>query len=536
MQLTTFLRPLQTGGTHRHSFSATNLGVRRSIHQFLSSRIYPSWRNRSPRRTQWTDGWNRRKSAFAALSTDNSPIITLFFSNVPVEPTFSAAGVRSRYLLTQLLQDPAVVAVHVISPSVAPTPGAVVSDVASRAETTENKTTTMDKFRYHTLAPNHTSAALELLKKICQPAVNRNVAILALFDRYFSEEMFSFHLHNLFPDNVVFVLDMQDMHSLRRTRQNWVQENDDDGDELRHSIPVAAKVAPTIQDNLLLRELACIHRCDLTLVCSPFEYDLLVQRYQIPRGKLCVAPLFGGGDWSTKSLLSFAERRDFVFVGGVKHLPNVDALRQLKRLWPSIRKLCQSSQEPQLPSLYFYGAHCSSHLRTELHDPKNGFHIQGYVSCAIDEVLCDKRVMLSPLRFGAGIKGKHVDAWRCGVPVVTTSIGSEGMLMHDDVGGGFGGRIANTDRDFIHAAETLYNDEPSWTEAAVNITPRRLFKLCSDWERIRARMLYVVHGKTERRSRDVFQKILWHQTNRSTEYFSKYIEFKDEKKLPPVKE
>jgi O-antigen biosynthesis protein len=482
-----------------------------------------------------TDGWNRSKSSFVKLSTDDPPIITLFFSNVPVEPTFSAAGVRSRYLLTQLSQEPSVKGVHVVSTSAAPASDTDISDVDTKIEVKESSMSSTKKFQYHTIAPNRTSAALELLEKICRPVVDRNGTILALFDRYFSEEMFSFHLHKLFPDSVVFVLDMQDMHSLRRMRRNWVEQNDDDGDGLRHAIPLAAELVPTIQDSMLLRELACIYRCDLTLVCSPFEYDLLVQRYQVPREKLCVAPLFGGGDWSAKSLRSFAERRDFVFVGGVKHLPNVDALRQLKRLWPLIRQQCRMTQEQQgpLPSLYFYGAHCSSHLRTELQDPKNGFFIHGYVSAPIDEVLSDKRVMLSPLRFGAGIKGKHVDAWRCGVPVVTTSIGSEGMLMHDDGAIGFGGQIANTDRDFVHAAATLYNSEPAWTEAAVNITPRRLFNLCSDWERIRARILDVVHEKDERRSRDVFQNILWHQTNRSTEYFSKYIECKDEKNFPP---
>ena len=37
------------------------------------------------------------------------------------------------------------------------------------------------------------------------------------------------------------------------------------------------------------------------------------------------------------------------------------------------------------------------------------------------------RVLLAPLRFGAGLKGKIVDAWAHGLPVVTTPIGAEGM-------------------------------------------------------------------------------------------------------------
>lgn len=53
------------------------------------------------------------------------------------------------------------------------------------------------------------------------------------------------------------------------------------------------------------------------------------------------------------------------------------------------------------------------------------------------------RVLLAPLRFGAGIKGKIVDAWANGLPVVTTPVGAEGMIPGVDQlwsgGGGSGG-------------------------------------------------------------------------------------------------
>lgn len=43
------------------------------------------------------------------------------------------------------------------------------------------------------------------------------------------------------------------------------------------------------------------------------------------------------------------------------------------------------------------------------------------------QVLRLYRVLLAPLRYGAGLKGKIVDAWAHGLPVVTTPIGAEGM-------------------------------------------------------------------------------------------------------------
>jgi O-antigen biosynthesis protein len=264
-----------------------------------------------------------------------------------------------------------------------------------------------------------------------------------------------------------------------------------------------------------------------------------MQHYQIPSNKLCVASLFGlhqqeSVPISSTPPSSFHERRDFVFVGGMKHEPNIDTVRQLKRLWPQIRQKvinlhCSSSYLP--PNLHVYGAFCTDHFRTQFHDPATGFFMQGYYSSSINDVLCDKRVLISPIRFGAGIKGKHIDAWRSNVPVVTTSIGSEGMVnVHNQQ---FGGRIANSDTDFIQAACELYNNEAAWNIAVSNISTQQMFHLCDDWERIRDRLMDVVRTKGQRREQDYIQNILWHQSNRSTEYFSKYIECKEKNALLP---
>jgi hypothetical protein len=264
----------------------------------------------------------------------------------------------------------------------------------------------------------------------------------------------------------------------------------------------------------------------------------------------------------------------------MKHEPNVDAIRQLKRLWPRLRQKFindDSTNDPatvhispqQLPNLYIFGAQCSDHFRTEIHDPSIGLYMEGYYPWSISKVLWKKRVLLSPLRFGAGIKGKHIEAWHCSLPIVTTSIGSEGMMYPNHFNcpnfftssaltsattrldhPRFGGCIANSDTAFIDAAYTLYRDPQAWDAAVQSIRQETLNELCDDWDRIERRIYNVIRSKINQVSRpleqqqrqhqhlsqqipnsvsptDVIQEVLRHQTNRSTEYFSRYIEMKE---------
>ena len=85
-----------------------------------------------------------------------------------------------------------------------------------------------------------------------------------------------------------------------------------------------------------------------------------------------------------------------------------------------------------------------------LHNPSIGFHMKGRV----DDVFSTMeryRVLLAPLRFGAGVKGKILDAISMELPVVTTPIGSEGLSVHLD-GVDFPGYVAKTVEEFEHTA------------------------------------------------------------------------------------
>jgi glycosyltransferase involved in cell wall biosynthesis len=117
-----------------------------------------------------------------------------------------------------------------------------------------------------------------------------------------------------------------------------------------------------------------------------------------------------------------ADRHDIVFVGAYDHLPNVDAAEVLvDEIMPLIW-----AEQPGT-RVWLIGGHvpaavlslASEHVRVTGHVPE----LQPYWARA--------RVALLPLRFGSGVKGKVIASLEAGVPVVTTTIGNEGIgLVH----------------------------------------------------------------------------------------------------------
>jgi hypothetical protein len=78
-----------------------------------------------------------------------------------------------------------------------------------------------------------------------------------------------------------------DFHSLREWRGRIL---DDSGASLSSSM--LSTSIPDASDVSLQRELASIHRSDLTLVCSSVEIKMLRERYGIAADKLVYAPFF----------------------------------------------------------------------------------------------------------------------------------------------------------------------------------------------------------------------------------------------------
>jgi glycosyltransferase involved in cell wall biosynthesis len=347
------------------------------------------------------------------------------------------------------------------------------------------------------IAPNDPSFD-EKLKNI-QPA-------FVIMDRFMIEEQFSWRVKAICPESVR-ILDTIDLHFLRKARETSCLE----GTALQLSTPEAA------------RELAAIYRSDLTLILSDYELQLLQSEYRIPAELLHYCSLFYAPHLRERP--DFEAKRDFVCIGSFRHPPNCDSVLWLKKeIWPLIRKSLPQAE------LHIYGSYPSK-LMMDLSDAREGLIVRGETEDAI-ATLARYRVLLAPLRFGAGIKGKISDMWASGGSVVTTPCGAEGMKLQSGV---FGGEIAQSPQDLARAAVELYSDSARWMASVTRGSEilQKLFNTDQQATHLLGRLLETKQNLLKLRDQNHVGQILWHHTLRSTEYFSRWIEAKN-RVAPPL--
>ena len=330
---------------------------------------------------------------------------------------------------------------------------------------------------------------------------------VVLFDRFMMEEQFGWRVAENCP-NALRLLDTEDLHCLRLARQKAFKENR------------LFLTSDLMKEEVAKREIASILRCDLSLMISEFEVELLTTTFKIDKALLYYLPfLLEQITVATfEKLLPFEERKDFVFIGNFLHEPNWNAVLYLKEsIWPLIRK--------QLPQaiLNIYGAYPSQKV-LQLHQPKEGFLIKGRAPIA-QEVVSSARVVLAPLRFGAGVKGKLVEAMQCGTASVTTAIGAESM--HGDLP--WNGFIADNPQVFADEAVQLYNDKKRWLEVQLNglaIVNQRYSKALFV-EDFKKQIFFLLANLQQHRLNNFMGAILQHHTLSSTKYMSRWIEAKN---------
>ena len=222
------------------------------------------------------------------------------------------------------------------------------------------------------------------------------------------------------------VYNVADLHFLRLERQAELEASA----ELREEAATMRKL-----------ELAAMQQVDCVIVHSPVEAELL--REVDPDLQVEVIP------WTVHTnpvQLPFAERSGVVFVGGYRHVPNVDAAEYLaEEIMPLLRDRCPgivatlvgSNMPPAVQALQ-----------------RDDIQPIGYVP-VLGEVLHRARCTVVPLRYGAGIKGKVLDSLAHGLPCILSEVAAEGL----ELPGELAWMIARSPEEFAEKLEAVHEDE-----------------------------------------------------------------------------
>jgi len=330
---------------------------------------------------------------------------------------------------------------------------------------------------------------------------------VVLFDRFMIEEQFGWRVAENCP-KAIRLLDTEDLHCLRTARQKAFKENRN------------FELHDLLSEEVAKREIASILRCDLSFIISEFEMKILADIFKIDASLLHYLPFLVEevSEEKLQELPSFEERKNFVFIGNFLHEPNWNTVQHLKEtIWPLIKK--QFSEA----ILEVYGAYPSQKV-LQLHQPKNGFFIMGRAADA-NEIVKNARIVLAPIRFGAGLKGKLLEAMQCGTPSLTTTIGSE--AMHANLP--WNGFITDDVSKFAKQAVTLYQDENLWKQAQKNgIT---IVNSCYQKDKYSKALIDSVNSllndSESHRLHNFMGSLLQHHTLKSTKYMAKWIEAKN---------
>lgn len=326
---------------------------------------------------------------------------------------------------------------------------------------------------------------------------------IVVFDRFMVEEQYGWRVRCSCP-SALTMLDTEDLHFLRAARQEAVKKN-----------------RPIVyHSDLAKREIAAILRCDLSLIIAQQELRLLSDLFHIPTGLLYYLPFLEEPitDATARAWNIFENRKHLLFIGNFMHEPNWHTVQYLKmRIWPLLKERLPDAE------LHIYGSYATEKVY-QLQQAKDRFYIKGRAGDA-KQTMAHYRLLLAPIQFGAGAKGKFVDAMQSGTPSVTTTIGAESM-MED---GTWGGVVEDRIDAFVERAAHLYRTKDVWEGAQQE--GRRLLNLRYSKDLYQEAFLQHLNNLqrslvTHRQDHFIGQILQTQQLN-SSMYMSRWIEEKN---------
>jgi GT2 family glycosyltransferase/glycosyltransferase involved in cell wall biosynthesis len=236
---------------------------------------------------------------------------------------------------------------------------------------------------------------------------------------------------------------VHDLHFLREQRRYEVEKD---------------RLALSESQRVKRVEFEIFGKADVVLTPSSSEKDILSKA--LPEKRIEVIPPYMYDHFpADASDTPLDARKDLIFLGGFGHLPNVDGvLWFVKEIFPGILR--------HLPDVRFFivGSDPPESLKVLASDR---IIVTGFVT-DLSPFFDTARVFVSPLRYGAGVKGKIITSMCYGVPVVTTTVGNEGIGLVD----GEEAMTADDPDSFAEKVVELYSNRELWDRISRNSVVR----------------------------------------------------------------
>lgn len=219
-----------------------------------------------------------------------------------------------------------------------------------------------------------------------------------------------------------------DLHYLRELRQYEIEKNP----QLLKSSEKWQKI-----------ETELVEKSDIALTLSIDEKSILER--DTKSNSIHILPAYYYTHFN-EPISDFSERNNLLFVGGFSHEPNVDGM-----IWFANEVFPLLQQKIPDIKLQVAGSNPPETVKSLA---SSGIQVLGYVTDEELSKLYDhSRLVIIPLRYGAGVKGKTIEALHHAIPFVSTNIGIEGLENIDEVTRGY-----NQPEEFANAIIDLYSN------------------------------------------------------------------------------
>ncbi|WP_134699064.1 glycosyltransferase [Ammoniphilus sp. YIM 78166] len=201
-------------------------------------------------------------------------------------------------------------------------------------------------------------------------------------------------------------------------------------------------------------EMKLIREADVNHTLSTYEKKIV--RKLFPEKKVRIVPVFiYDKNQDDSQIKSYMKREGLLFVGTFKHKPNVDGILWfVKNVFPYILRKVSDIK------FFIVGSNPPKEIKSL---ESENIIVTGHVSDQrLESFYKNCRVVVAPLRFGAGVKGKIVEAMRYQVPVVTTRIGAEGFRKIENFI-----KVALNEKEFAIDVIKLYKQKKLWVKASM---------------------------------------------------------------------